>query len=103
MADFAPSTCDFDAVLAWAKAQGFTVMMTYPDRTQVDLSATASAINAAFSVTLNFYLRPDGTQFFAPDVDPSANLAVPVFAPEGLDNCYVPTPGGGADGDAGGE
>jgi Pro-kumamolisin, activation domain len=89
---FGPTVCDYDAVVAWAKAQGFTVAMTYSDRSLVDLTAPASTVNAAFHVTLNEYQRRDGTMFYAPDVDPSADLTVPVLGPEGLDNCAVAMP-----------
>ncbi len=90
---FGPTVCDYNAVIAWAQSQGFTVVMTYSDRGLVDLSAPVSAINAAFHVTLNYYLRADGTQFYAPDVDPSIDLTVPVLAADGLDSCSVATPG----------
>jgi hypothetical protein len=89
---FGPTVCDYDAVVAWAEAQGLTVTMTYSDRTLIDLSAPASVIDAAFDVTLNDYLRPDGSTFYAPDVDPSADLSVPILGPVGLDNCAVATP-----------
>jgi Pro-kumamolisin, activation domain len=89
---FGPTTCDYDAVVAWAKAQGFTVTMTYTDRSLIDLSAPVSSVNAAFHVTINEYQRSDGTMFYAPDVDPSADLTVPILGPVGLDNCAVPMP-----------
>jgi hypothetical protein len=89
---FGPTTCDYDAVVAWAKAQGFTVTMTYSDRSLIDLTASAASINAAFHVTLNEYQRRDGTMFYAPDVDPSADLTVPVLGPLSLDNCAVAMP-----------
>jgi len=94
---FGPTVCDYDAVLAWAKAQGFTVTMTYSNRDLVDLSAPASSIEAAFHVTLDVYLRRDGTQFYAPDMDPSIDLTVPVLDALGLDNCDVPMPATGND------
>jgi Pro-kumamolisin, activation domain len=90
---FGPTTCDYDAVVAWAKAQGFTVTMTSSDRSLVELTASVTSINATFHVTLNEYLRRDGTMFYAPDVDPSADLTVPVLGPVGLDNCAVAMPG----------
>lgn len=89
---FGPTVCDYNAVIAWAESQGFTVTMTYSDRSLVDLSGSVSAVNAAFHVTINYYLRPDGTQFFAPNVDPSIDLMVPVLWDDSLDNCAVPTP-----------
>ena len=90
---FSPTVCDYDAVIAWAEAQGFTVTMTYSDRLLIDLSGTAASVDAAFHVTLTNYLRRDGTSFYAPDVDPSVNLAVPLLWGDSLDNCAVATPG----------
>jgi hypothetical protein len=89
---YGPTTCDYQAVVDWAKAQGLTVV-TYSDRTLVDVSGPASAFNAALHVTFNDYQRPDGTQFYAPNADPSLDLGVSILAISGLDNCQLPQPG----------
>ncbi len=62
------------------------------------MSGPASAIEAAFFVTLNQYKRPDGSIFYAPANDPSLNLSIPISFISGLDNYPVPMPQGGGSG-----
>jgi hypothetical protein len=95
---FGPTVCDYNAVIAWAQSKGLTVAMTYPNRTLVDVTGTAAAFDAALNVTFNFYRRPDGTQFYAPDRDPSLDLSVKLLAISGLDDCVLPQPAGGGGG-----
>ena len=78
----------------WATAKGLTVT-TYPNRLLLDVSGTAAQVEQALFVSLNLRLRPDGTQFYAPDRDPSIDLTVPVQWISGLDNRVLPVPGGG--------
>jgi len=91
---FGPTECDYAALIAWATSQGFVVAQMYSDRTLLDVTAQVSAANAALHVTFNYYLRPYGTQFYAPNQDPSLDLSVQVLAIDGLDNCVLPMPGG---------
>jgi hypothetical protein len=90
---YGPTECDYDAVIAWATAQGLTIVNTYSDRTLVDVSAPVSVLDAALHVTFNDYLRPDGTTFYAPAQDPSIDLSVTILGIDGLDNCSLPQPG----------
>jgi hypothetical protein len=92
---FAPTVCDYDAVVAWVRSKGLVVAMTYSNRLLVDVTGTAATLGAALEVTFNFYVRPDGTQFYAPDRDPSLDLNVKLDAISGLDNCVLPQPIGG--------
>lgn len=87
---FGPTECDYQALYDWAESAGFVVTATYSHRLLIAFSGTAAQIDAAFGVTLNYYLRPDGTQFYAPDQDPSLDLSVPLGAVSGVDNCIVP-------------
>jgi hypothetical protein len=88
---FGPTVCDYEALRAWGVRQGFTIVQTYADRLLTSMTGTAATIDAAFHVTLGYYQREDGTQFYAPDVDPWMDLNVPVLAVDGLDTCAVPT------------
>lgn len=89
---FGPSICNYQAVVDWLKALGIQVTMTYPDRFLVDVLGTVAQIEVAFHVTLNEYQRPDGTTFYGPDRDPSVTVGASIEI-DGLDNCFVPTPG----------
>jgi hypothetical protein len=85
-----PTDCDYQALIAWVQAQGLTVTTTYDNHLGLDVTGTASAIDAAFHVTLNDYLRPDGTEFYGPDRDPSVDLGVPLSGVS-MDSCRRPT------------
>ena len=86
-AQFAPTQADYDAVVAFAKAQHLTVK-TYDSRVLVGVSGTAAAVQAALSTHLNNYKDAKGTAFFAPDTNPGipASLAGKVVGVLGLNN-----------------
>ena len=68
-ARFAPSVEDEQAVVDWAKSQGFTVTNRYADRLLVDVEAPAGVIEKAFGVTINNYQVGDEVDF-SNDHDP---------------------------------
>ena len=81
---------DYQALLDWAQACGFSVVYTFMDRLLVSVSGTAALIERTFCVNLNYYLRPDGTQFYAPDREPSDNSPVPLNYISNLDDYGAP-------------
>jgi subtilase family serine protease len=87
---YGPTVCDYQALLDWVQARGLTVDSTYSDRSVVDATASAATIEAVFNVTLHDSTRPDGSQFYAPDRDPSFDLDVLLSGILGFDNCEVP-------------
>ena len=90
---FGPSEQDYQAVIAFANAHGLTVTATYPNRMILDVSASVVEIEAAFHVALGVYQHPtENRTFYAPDVEPSLDLAVPVLHISGLDNYSLPRP-----------
>jgi uncharacterized repeat protein (TIGR03803 family) len=90
---FGPSEQDYQAVIAFANSHGLTVTATYPNRMIVDVSASVVEIEAAFHVALQVYQHPtEQRTFYAPDVEPSLNLGVPVLGISGLNNYAVPRP-----------
>ncbi len=54
-ARFAPSVADEQAVVAWARSQGFTITNRYANRLLVDVEAPSALIERAFNVTINSY------------------------------------------------
>jgi hypothetical protein len=89
--EFGPSQQDYQAVIAYAKANGLTVTRTHANRTLVDINASVADIERVFHVTLRTYQHPtEGRTFFAPDQDPSIDLAVPILSIKGLDNYSLP-------------
>ncbi len=95
-AAFAASATDYQSVVNWATANGFSVT-TYPNRIQVDVTATAAQIEQALFANLVFRQRPDGSQFFSLERDPSlcGTTTVPIRFVSGLDNLVIPMPHGG--------
>lgn len=90
---FGPTQSDYDAVVDFAKANGLTVVETSQNRLVVDVEGPASAIQTAFHVTLGLYQHPTENRiFFAPDREPTVDLAVPLLHIAGLDNFTLPHP-----------
>jgi hypothetical protein len=83
---YSPTVADYNALTQFATSSGLSVINSYGNRTLLDVSGTAAQLEAMAFTNLNVYLRSDGTQFFAPDREPSLNLSVPVLRIAGLDN-----------------
>src|SRR5439155_17913270 len=92
-ARFGPTEQDYQAVKDFAKSNGLTVTVTHPNRVVLDVEATATDIQKAFHLTLRTYRHPrEAREFYAPDVEPSVDLAVPMLHISGLDNYSLPHP-----------
>ena len=92
-AKFGPTEQDYQAAIEFARANGFTVTKTHPNRTLLDVRGSVANIERTFRVTLHVYQHPtEARTFYAPDVEPSLDLMVPVLRIAGLDNYVVPRP-----------
>ncbi len=90
---FGPTAQDYQAVVAFAQAQGLTITSTPANRLVVPVSGTVSQVEAALNVRMNLYQHPvEDRTFFSPDREPSLNLSVPISAISGLDNYSLPQP-----------
>ena len=90
---FGPSEQDYQAVIAFANSHDLAVTATYPNRMIVEVSASVVEIEAAFHVTIEVYQHPtEHRTFYAPNVEPSLNLAVPILGISGLNNYDLPRP-----------
>lgn len=91
---FGPTAQSYNAVIAFARARGLTVIKTYPNRLLVDVSGTAPVVEAAFRLRLMRYQGADGFTYRAPDSDPAipAALAGQLSAVLGLANNAVLRP-----------
>ena len=90
---FGPTEADYQAVIHFAKSHGLKVTGTHPNRTLVDVKGTVADIERALHVRLQVYQHPTVPRtFFAPDAEPSLDLAVPVLSVSGLDNYILPHP-----------
>jgi hypothetical protein len=92
-ARFGPTEQDYQAVKDFAKSNGLRVTVTHPNRVVLDVEATVTDIQKAFHLTLRTYRHPrEAREFYAPDVEPSVDLAVPILHVSGLDNYSLPHP-----------
>ncbi len=90
---FSPTKKDYQAVMAFAKANGLKVTQTHPNRMLLDVKGSVANIQSALHVRLREYrhLR-EGRKFYAPETEPSLDLAVSVLSVGGLDNYTLPRP-----------
>jgi subtilase family serine protease len=88
---YGATACDVQALTSWVEGHGLSVTSTFSDGS-LGVAGSAAAIGAALHLQLGIYLRPDGTQFFAPDRDPTLESALPVQDVIGLDSCLVAMP-----------
>src|ERR1035438_9005493 len=88
-----PYTTLFRSLIAFAKSSGLTVTTTHPNRTLLDVRGAVEDIEKALHVTMRVYQHPkEARTFYAPDVEPSLDLAVSVLHIGGLDNYTLPFP-----------
>lgn len=90
IANYSPSTTVYNQVVAWAQGRGFTKVGTFPNRLMISIVGTVAQIEPAFHANVILAKRPDGTQFYRLDRQPSIDLGVPVLGVSGLDNYVVP-------------
>ncbi|MGD0059583.1 MAG: protease pro-enzyme activation domain-containing protein [Verrucomicrobiia bacterium] len=92
-ARFGPTEQDYQAVIEFAKSNGFTVTGTHSSRTLVDVRGSVGDIERTFRVTLLTYQHPtEAREFYAPDAEPSLDLTVPILHITGLDSYTLPRP-----------
>ena len=84
---FGPTEQDYQAVIDFAKANGLTVTGTHPNQVVLDVSGSVADIERVFRLTMNVYRHPtENRTFYAPDVEPSVDLPVPILHVAGLDD-----------------
>jgi uncharacterized repeat protein (TIGR01451 family) len=90
---FGPGKADYDALQDFALANHLKVTATHPNRVLLDVDASVADIRRVFHVNIRTYNHPrENRQFFAPDKEPTLELAVPVLHISGLDNFTLPRP-----------
>jgi subtilase family serine protease len=88
---FGPSQEDYDALIHFATANGFTVTGGSRDAMDVQLKGSVATIETAFHVTMGLYHDPVANRdFYAPDREPSVDLPFQLWHISGLDNYSIP-------------
>src|ERR1700722_3904781 len=88
---FGPTQADYDEVVSWAKANGFDVTETTPNRRLVGVEGSVDTINRALHVTMTSYVHPtENRQFFSADREPVTNSSVQLLHVDGLNNFKLP-------------
>jgi subtilase family serine protease len=92
-ARFGPSQGDYDALIGFVKANGFTLLSGSRDSMDVRLEGSVATIEKAFKVAMNVYQHPtENRTFYAPDREPTVDLPFQVWHISGLDNYSIPHP-----------
>jgi kumamolisin len=90
---FGPTQGDYNAVIRFAKENGFQVVGTSRNRVNIDIKGSVASIEKAFHLMLGVYQHPtEGRTFFAPDREPTPDLGVQLWHITGLDNYSIPKP-----------
>ena len=90
---FGPSEADYQALIAFVKAQGLEVTTTHPNRAVLSVRGGVAEIEKALHLTLRLYPHPvEARKFYSPDVEPSLDLTVPVLHISGLSDYSLPRP-----------
>jgi Predicted protease len=90
---FGPTEQDYQALAVFMKANGFDVTVTHPNRVVLDVNGSVADIERVFHVTMRTYPHPkENRMFYAPDAEPSVDVAVPILHVSGLDNFELPHP-----------
>ena len=90
---FGPSQEDYDALIHFATANGFTVTGGSRDAMDVQLKGSVATIETAFHVTMGLYHDPIANRdFYAPDREPTVDLPFQLWHISGLDNYSIPRP-----------
>ncbi len=88
---FGPSQQDFDALIRFAKTNGFTVTGGSRDAMDVQLKGSVAAIETALHVRMGLYHDPvENRNFYAPDREPTVDLPFQLWHITGLDNYSIP-------------
>jgi subtilase family serine protease len=88
---FGPTVQDYQTLVSFAQSNGLEVIIAHPNRTLLHVRAPVAEIERVFHVALRLYDHPtESRTFYAPDVEPSLDLDLPILHISGLDNFAIP-------------
>ncbi len=90
---FGPTPRDYETVKQFARDNGFRIVGTSRNRLNLNVVGSVSTIENAFHVTMGVYQHPtEARTFYAPDREPTTDMAVQLWHISGLDNYSIPKP-----------
>jgi alpha-tubulin suppressor-like RCC1 family protein len=92
VATYGATTDAYRQLKSWATGTNLLIGATYRSNLLLTVSGTAAAIEQALFINLNYYQRPDGSQFYAPDREPSLDVDTAVLHISALDDFIVAKP-----------
>src|SRR5262249_9716309 len=91
-ARFGPTSSDYQRLQLYVQSVGLPVVDTFTNNLLVHVYGPAAVIERAFYTNFSLRMRPDGTQFYSVDVEPSLDFATPILRISGFDNYDVAVP-----------
>jgi kumamolisin len=92
-ARFGPTQADYDAVVAFANRNGLAITGGSRDGMDLQVKASAAAVESAMHISLHTYQHPtENRSFYAPDREPTLDLPFSLWHISGLDNYSIPHP-----------
>lgn len=90
---FGPTQQQYDAVIQFAKKNGFAVTGGTRDGMEVQIQGPVSAVEAAFHVNMLTYQHPTESRvFYSADREPTVDLPFNLWHVTGLNNYSIPHP-----------
>lgn len=90
---YGPTEADYNKVMSYAQAQGFTVSKTSRNHTLVQISGSVGSVNRMFATTMRVYKHPtEKRNYHAPSVAPTIDASLPILSVEGLSDRDRPKP-----------
>ncbi|HTW45266.1 MAG TPA: S53 family serine peptidase [Acidobacteriaceae bacterium] len=88
---YGPSVADYNATVAYLKANGFTVIGGSRDGMNIIIRGSVSSVESAFHVTMSTYRHPsESRNFYSPDREPTTSLSFELWHVSGMDNYSIP-------------
>lgn len=88
---YGPSIANYNATVAYLKANGFTVIGGSRDGMNIIIRGPVSSVESAFHVTMSTYRHPsESRNFYSPDREPTTSLSFELWHVSGMDNYSIP-------------
>jgi hypothetical protein len=92
-ARFSATAADYAAVKNFARTNGFKISGEHGNRLLLDVTAKVADVERAFNFKLNKFKHPtENREFFAPDAEPTVDVALAIVDIQGLSDYARPHP-----------